>query len=64
MVVVALLPVIKSFITKIAENKDVLLCDISYVWSGVARLEVMEGQTRLTCIPRKTLDNVNDHTKG
>jgi len=32
--------------------------------SGVARLEVMEGQTPLTCIPRKTLDNVNDHTKG
>jgi len=31
--------------------------------SGVARLEVMEGQTWPTCIPRKTLDNVNDHTK-
>jgi len=36
----------------------------SYRSSGVARLEVMEGQTRLTCIPRKTLGNVNEHTKG
>jgi len=36
------------------------------VISGVARVEVMEGQTQLTCIPRKTLDNVNvnHHAKG
>jgi len=25
--------------------------------SVVVRLEVMEGQTQLTCIPHKTLDN-------
>ena len=29
--------------------------------SGVARLEVMEGQAQLTCIPCKMPDNVNDH---
>jgi len=30
-------------------------------WRSQA-IEVMEGQTQLTCIPRKTHD-VNDHTK-